>query len=399
MRNNLIPSRFSIILISLICYFLPVILFTGYGASYLSTDRRWWIFSIGLLMAMGGTAALFGLLCRWSDELKRYLKNEERQIKATLQSLSEKATSQPSVNQDNSYKQELQDKIVEWQSIQTKLNQDIADRDSALQTYSQEQEVYQNKILMLSKEFANYKNQSEQQIEQQNNVIIECQKTIAEQRVNIEKQLQHIANLENKERDLHYEIKALLQYTTIEQPSEQPEEPKKAAPTISKKAEALFMSASNVSSPQSASTQLKRCIDIAMKITGSHHIGSHGMRSELPVDNYALDLRRLCDSLRVENGSVVVLYSQKENKLLFANNRVKDALGWAPDKFTQSFHEILLNGQEEWKKGLGQLAIQSEARFPVTFKTKAGTDQMMQCHLGLVNAGIFRNHIVGVLYT
>lgn len=398
MRHNLIPSLFSIVLLVLGLYALPSLLFTYYASQQLSTDQRWLIFSLGLLIAIAGTALLLTMLSRWSEGLRQYLKKEERQIKQTLHSLTEKTVSQPIVNEDQTYKLQLEEKISEWQAIQTQLNQDIADKDFALQTLSQEQETYQLKILSLSKEFANYKNQNEQQIEQQNSVISECQKTISELRMSIDKHLQHIANLETKERDLHYEIKALLQYTTIDNIPEQTEEPKKAVPTSSKKAEALFMSASNVNSPQSASLQLKRCIDIAMKITGSHHIGNHSMRSELPVDNHALDFRRLCDSLRVENGSIVVLYSQKEHKLLFANNRVKDVLGWTPEKFTQSFQEILLNGQEEWKKGLGQLTIQSEARFPVNIKNKSGSDQTMQCHLGIVNAGVFRHHIVGVMY-
>jgi hypothetical protein len=119
---------------------------------------------------------------------------------------------------------------------------------------------------------------------------------------------------------------------------------------------------------------------------------------DLPINNYTLDLRRLFDSLRSENAGVVFVYSQKENKLLFTNNVVKNVLGWSPEKFTQDFQEIVQDGLQEWKNAVSQLLIKGETNTRLVIKTKSGQDMMFQCQLGIIPTGIFRNHVIGVLY-
>ncbi len=116
-----------------------------------------------------------------------------------------------------------------------------------------------------------------------------------------------------------------------------------------------------------------------------------------PADSFALDLRRLCDSLRSENSCTILLYSPKENQLLFANNQIKTVTGWSPDKFVQNFSDIMQD-EAPWRQGIASLTMRSEAKVDLTFKMKSGQDISVHGLLGLIPTGIFRQHIIAVLY-
>ena len=71
------------------------------------------------------------------------------------------------------------------------------------------------------------------------------------------------------------------------------------------------------------------------------------------------------------------------------------------------FSSIIQEGLGDWKKALStlsgaqdshaQLLVKTaQARFLA--KTKQGQEKILNCHLGVIPTGLFRNHIIGVLY-
>jgi PAS domain-containing protein len=210
----------------------------------------------------------------------------------------------------------------------------------------------------------------------------------------MDKKLQQIAHLETKVSDLTYEIKTLIQLAEIENqsmpvysnlPTENSAQGYLPAQDINDD-DIPYLTEKMVRNEAQAAIQLKRCIDIAQKITGaSHYNNSNSRFKDLTIDNYTLDLRRLFESLRMENASAVVFYSRKENKILFVNNQSRQLLGWSPDKFVQSFN--------------ASLAIKNDAYVNLKMKSKAGSQVDVQALLGIIPTGIFRHHILGVLYT
>ena len=100
----------------------------------------------------------------------------------------------------------------------------------------------------------------------------------------------------------------------------------------------------------------------------------------------------------MENGSAIVFYSRKDNKVLFINNQSRNLLGWSPDKFVQSFNDIVDPSREAWKQGITSLAIKNDVQVSLKMKSKTGPQVEVQALLGIIPTGIFRHHILGVLY-
>ena len=116
----------------------------------------------------------------------------------------------------------------------------------------------------------------------------------------------------------------------------------------------------------------------------------------MPSDYFALDLRRLLDSLQEERNAIAVLYSHKENRLLFANQMVKQWLGWNADKFVNEFPELVQKGFEEWKLVMSQLASTPEGSVSLQVQAKSGETVPLRCHLAAIYTGLFRSHTIGL---
>jgi len=102
--------------------------------------------------------------------------------------------------------------------------------------------------------------------------------------------------------------------------------------------------------------------------------------------------------LRGEQGALIVVYSQKENKLLFVNNEAKALLGWSPEKFVADFSSIVHEGFNDWRRALSMLANASDSQARILAKAKQGQEMILNCHLGVIPTGLFRNYVIGVLY-
>ena len=208
--------------------------------------------------------------------------------------------------------------------------------------------------------------------------------------------------LETKVNDLTYEIKTLLKLaeshvSSISNTYQNTQDHEETTPQHTEKVAAQPQDF-QIQTSEEASQQLRKCIDIAQKITGSHRFGGqlHSLINS-PIDSFTLDLRRLCDTLRSENNSCVLLYSPKESQLIFANNQIKSLTGWSPEKFTQAFFDIVQN-TNEWKQSLASLSMRSEAQLNLSLKTKWGHEIAVHGQVGIIPTGIFRHHAIAVLY-
>lgn len=335
--------RESICLAVVFFYLLPLLI----AHSYHWVDH-WTAFGLGLLSLSIGTLCLYKLMIDWESELQTVV---------------------PAVATPEPIAAPVEETNHEMERI-------LSENVSTIETLSKENQLMLDQIT--------HKEHLLEIAEQTNNDLRSSQ----------ERKQQRITQLETKVRDLSYEIKTLLQLTEI------PESP--PSPTLQEyapRSDSKRPQDKQVQSYEEASAQLKRCIDIAQKITGASHYSSSQSRFRgMSTDNFALDLRCLFDSLRSENSCTIIVYSTKENKLLFANDQATKLAGWSPEKFAQSFDTLIQEGRDEWSNGIRQLASQSECRARLVLKSRSGEDILVHAVLSMIPTGIFRHHIIAVLY-
>ncbi|CRX38849.1 hypothetical protein [Estrella lausannensis] len=298
--------------------------------------------------------------------------------------------------------------------LEKELREEIAFRNEEIQRLNQERERERVEKELKEEELDSAQRLFEEKLEEEKLRNIGLQETVSDLKSRLEFKQEEIDKLGGKIRDLTYEIKTLLQIADMSIISEVRDKNEKeedlfrnislSSPPLSKsdKVEKLpqdsYLAPESVKNLEDAKKQLRRCLDIAQKITGSHYIRGQAARFRDMADHYALDLRRLCDSLRSENGAAVIVYSPRENRLLFINNHVKTILGYSPEKFVQDFESIVQEGMGDWKKVVGQLSTLHEAKTSLVMKNKNNEDVVVQCLLGMIPTGVFKSHVMGVLY-
>lgn len=370
---------------------------------HMPLSKRWSMVSFGLLMGGIGTLVLFWISIQWENAFRKIpvLNTPFTPQLEIPPPLSQIHTLDPPKTSENNRDLEAALKTLENQLTETQAK--LAAKSEENQKNLQDNQRYQRQAELVLQEFAQFKKNAQEQLEHRALLIADSQQTIAEQRAAVEKKQQQIGLLESKVRDLTYEIKTLLQLAEIgsHDPIVQESEPfessiKPFADVEQSEDTEIHL---QIHSAEDANVLLKRCIDIAQKMTGAgHYLSNHTRFRELTVDNYTLDLRRLFDSLRSENMGTVFFYSPKENKLLFVNSQTKNLIGWSSEKFVQNFFDIIQPGMEEWKNGLAQLSLKNETAFPLLMKTKSSQETIVQIHLGIIPTGLFRNQIIGVLW-
>ena len=374
------------------------------------SQQAWNLLAFGLFCSAFGTLTQFFLLCKLGSAKQREESfNDVESLEVEKQEvLNDIVYQQNPIDADQLLElNDLREKNHLLNQEKNLLQKDSLEKQEEINSlYRQHEELHQ-KLQSTLHEYERYKLSVADQISMQEKLVQDCQKTISDQRESIDKKLQQIAQLETKVSDLTYEIKTLIQLAEIENqtvshytPPAVTYEPEKHSLNWQETEEEIFcLPEKKVKNADQASIQLKRCIDIAQKITGASYYNSANSRfKDLTVDNYALDLRRLYENLRTENASTLILYSQKEHKILFVNNQSKNLLGWSPDKFVQSFHDIIEPSYQEWKESIASLSIKNESYMSLKMKSKSGYDVEVQSLLGIIPTGIFRNHILGVLY-
>lgn len=399
-------SRQAIVVMIIICYFLPILFLSTYS---LTQKGDWLLFTLGLIAGICGTCFIFVWICQWEAALRKKFENALLEKNTLVSEYSSKLSKHvagtfPTTSHEinpQGYKEKglevplsslddvMQKNLSECQTQQKALLTEINIKNNVLQELHDEKENLQQHLQTIIDEFASYKNAMQEQVQQKEALIKKCQDALVEQQCHVENKQQQIALLESKERDLTYELKTLLQLVNSDtSPVTQPPYPITSHSILSE---------DERDPSKIAATQLKRCLDAASKMTGGYHLGNSTRMRDLPVDGYALELRRLFDSLRGENPCIILFYSQKENKLLFVNNQVKNVLGWTPEKFVQNFPEIIQKGLHDWMAGISHLSSQNEAQLHLSVKTKDGQEILLYCLLGLVPSGLFRHHVIGVM--
>lgn len=410
-------SRYAILWAVIVCYLVPFIGLSAYSALVARAANSLHLLAVGLLLSAVGSLAMLWLLWLW----QKMWRLSPPPASAPVQPLP--AQPDEEVIEDSfPFSQEIVEEKIELEGLLQEMQEANLQLQLKLEEFSKqaqdekrqlelERERHQQQAEQAFAELDALKQSSYAQLAQQKNMIAELQEVIAENKASAEKKQQQISQLETKVSDMRYEIRTLLHLAEAHQ------EPDFAEPPPVEAADAhhtrpppmpdfpfdddVFNAVpeKQICTGAGASLQLRRCLDIAQKITGSNRFrGQLTSFLDSPSDGFTIDLRRLCDSLRSENNSCILLYSPKENQLLFANNQVKALTGWSPEKFVQDFFDILQDSAREWRQGLSSLSMKSEAQIKLSLKTKNGQDIAVRAHLGLIPTGIFRQHAIAVLY-
>ena len=443
------PSHYRNLLYSAIAffYFLPILAHASYYSFINLVDNAWNIFTCGLLISISGTVSLFFLFHRWESAIREHAssiiklkvkknipKQTPRETTVLLPEIPENNSSlhlrKPSntsspitpyllLEQQEEKKEQirsLESLLQEQQKATEELAQELNQKNQTLKQLYLDLDDLSKQVENGEAKFHDFQIETQKQLTQKDSLINEYQHTISEQRTVIEKKHKTICKLENKTRNLSYEIKTLLQLG--ESPSEHESSKEKHNETESHPLMEVFdsieyrndhneqtnhpISASSnkeIHTPYDASMHLQNCIEKAQKLRGINHLSGKTSRfSTMPFEHYAIDLRRLFDSFREENSSTVFVYSQEEHKLLFVNNHVKSILGWTPEKFITDFNHLVQKGMKEWKESLKNLQQKRESQTRLLVQAKSGEDVLIHCHLGLIKNGTFTNHVIGILF-
>lgn len=250
--------------------------------------------------------------------------------------------------------------------------------------FESERKMYQEQLVSMRQEFESFRQAAEKQLLLKDQQLREVQQAAKEKKKVIEKHMQHISILENKERDLHREFKSLLKLS-----SEGHHHSKSTqleifdeSPTYESQTNAL-----------DSDNPLKRYLEAASQMTGAFFESSFG---DVNKASFALDLRRLFDQLQDPHGNVLFVYSQKENRIIFVNNNVKNTLGWSPELFLQNFDEIIHDSSNAWQQALELLPTYHEANIKLSLKSKNGTHNNLSCQFAVIQSGLFRSHALGI---
>lgn len=392
MTKNSSLSRYIVLTAIIFCYLLPVSALIGYSWMRDFLESAWQQWSIGLLIASSGSLALFYLITRW----------EEKNLQPCL-TVPDNPFQQDSIVALETF-EKLSKEHLEAQESNALYKAKMEEMRIEMERISEEKSHFENLEARFQTELEACRSSAHEEMKQQQQFIRSLQQNLAEQKSIMEKKQQQIGQLESKVSDLTYEIKTLLQIA--ESHANAPIEAEKIetpSPYISEansgdEEDAMSMqNEKQICTPEEASLQLRRCLDIAQKITGSNRFSQMSAFMDSPADSFSIDLRRLCESLRSEKSCAILFYSPKENQLLFANNQIRGLTGWSPEKFVQNFSRLLVD-EIAWKNGVAALALRNEVHLKLSLKARTGNEVQMDAHLGMIPTGIFKYHTLAVLY-
>lgn len=416
MKQTQGQSRHVVLWAVIFCYLFPFIGLGSFGAFMGRTLNSWFLLCAAILLSSIGSLALYWIMTVWESSWK---KSSEGSVENTdfsdlsikhLSPLPESAVlanfSTGPISPDITQEALATEKALQnLKQTHSQLQFEMSTLNDELRQLNQEKEHSQRDIKKALTDLDTYKQTCLQQQEQYKMYINELQSQLAEQKQQTEKKQYQISHLETKVGDLTYEIKTLLQIAERHLEPDSSLSPNQSMiSTTSDKLtsnpeQAELHCEKPVSSSEEASIQLKRCLDIAQKITVSNRFNTQiSSFLDSPADSFTLDLRRLCDTLRCENNAAIVLYSPKENQPLFVNNYIREATGWSPEKFIQNFNDIAFDSMNAWRQGLASLSLKPETAIQLSLKTKSGSNIFMKAHLALIPTGIFRHYAIAVLY-
>lgn len=388
-------SRPTVIGTIALIYLVPMVLLCAY-VGY--TGKGLMLLAFGLFLCASGSLAFFVLIRKWEEGLIAEHTHEPADEPEVVQKIPEI---------DPEHLRALEKVILEYETQVSQLASELESKDSELEslheevhTLSRNKDTQYKMVESLQYEFNQFKKIANDQISEQQILLAEHQQTIIEQRSLLETRQQMVSQLDGKVRDLNYELKTILKIA--EKPFE-PSYPAQVMPQVTRVQLPIHShdeetALGHVQNFEEALVQLKRCLDMSQRMTGASHFGQQSRFKDLPLENYALDLRRLFDRLQNDCSGTVLVYSTKENKLLFVSDQVKHLVGLYPEKFIQSFQESLIENNEEWNRAINQLSFKNDSKAMLTLKTRAAQEILIHCAMGIIPTGIFRHYLIGVLY-
>lgn len=425
-------TRQSLFVAIIVLYLIPFLFFVFYSIGLMSKEKSWMILSLGLLIVACGTFALFVFIYYWEQSFKHQLQydselsikqySQDKETKVTALSTSvqlidspkvELSKEIPPINKESSKELNFLEATLQ-ESQQLRVNEDLKKIRQEIETLEEEKRISIQQLEETLRDFSDYKLFSEEQLKHKSSQLSELQQLVENQQIQIAKKQENIQQLESKVRDLSYEIKTLLylqepkfnstelkrgslstdSLSSLSSIKEKPIKPFEETEIIKTEVPENY-----VKNASEASNLLKHCINTAQKLSGSNYYGNEASRYwELSTPRYAIDQRRLFDSLRNEENGLIFVYSLRDNRMLFVNNQSKILLGWSSEKFVQDFAFIIQEGLADWKKSISNLNGSPEIQTRLLMKSKQGQEIMMHCHLGNIPAGVFKNHVIGVLY-
>lgn len=393
-------NRHSLFTATLIFYLVPIVVISSLNLYWLSPLQSFRIMCLGISLASICALFLFILMRRLELTYKNTLADAMDHIKAessTKPLYTELSLEISNLKEIIAFKDSEIDKLMESAADQAELALGLEEQSNI--NYGTFQQELENEKQALMAD-----------IEQKNQALRASDLKAAALTEEVNKQKRLILDLESKVHDLNYEIKTLLQLGSVDEaidptPPQTPYEQLEMSSYQSDKLSLLLNDKEDTptfepatKSVPDAEEQLKRCLNIAQKMTGaSYYQNFDGRQRDLPVDHFALDLRHLFDSLRSEHGNSILFYSKKENRVLFANNETKALIGWSPDKVVQSFEDLIQDGLDEWKANVNQVSHKGGVSMPLSIKSKSGEIVKVNAILGTIPSGLFKNDIVAVL--
>lgn len=269
---------------------------------------------------------------------------------------------------------ELIEKIVNLEEVLKQKNIEFENKEEALMLALQENQELKIKLQETGESLSLQEEESRRKI-----VALELE---------AHQKQQASALLENQIYDLRYEIKTLLHLSEADYTIQGKEILRQE--TV---ADVVLEPIVSAPAPSTSRGLLTRCLDIAQKITAGYHASS---LRKISLDPYAFDLRRLSEALRQETGALIIVYSPKEERVLFANSETKTFLGISPEQFAQDFSEYAGAEFSLWKSSVAHLLTRSEVGLSLNFANKSGDTVPLRAVIGSVPTGVFRTLVIGV---
>lgn len=386
-------SRLTLLMTTIAVYAIPLAVILSMTYQSIPTADLWTFSTSGTLAILVGACAQFLLITYWEASL-----HPQRSFEAATPELSAPEESEPP------YAKQSED----FQHQLGLLQHEMFLKEEHMRHLEEEKEYWSKKHELLEQEHFHQQRNFQDELDKLNRLLHEAKTTLGEQRAAMELNLERMNHLETKNDDLRYEIKTLLQVSQNSLKNEiealDTEETKEESipyvytprESVIEKTAALDRPVKNI---EDAVVQLRRCMDIAQKFSGSHSVsGSASRYRTAPAGGFALDMRQLFDALRHEQSAAIMFYSSNENKPLFINAAVKLLLGWSPETFVQHFPEIIADGIQEWRHSLAELRTKNETLARIPMKGKSGHEVLIHCLLGRISSGLFKNHIISIFY-
>lgn len=405
----------------IIAYLAPILFFSGYATTQMSLDKSWTFLMGGLLLAVCGACFLILKMWQWEQRTWAEIDTLGFSRKSTFTPASfaaqqdvtdlyeeedpiEAVEDLPSVG-PSKLELELEASIEEILSLKKLLEE----TSQLLEEETNERISLQKQIEQLKEEFSFYQESSREQLNQKDEMLGEYVQAMSELRGNMENKQQKISKLQSSVDDLTYEVKTLLQISDFEAPK--PRSSKSPSSNTSPFVQGSLFSPEKVTRPEpeptisdqkvsqeqiQAGNQLKRCIDLAQKITGASHFEVSKVQEWSP-GSFTIDQRRLFDSLRSETEGLIIVYSPREDKILFANHMSKELLGYSSDRFTHDFFSLIQEGTHSWREAVQSLRDHQGAQAEIMVTARSGASMPLHCSLEVIPTGLFKGNVIGVL--